>query len=158
MRIFEPLLTRLVRSGTLTAAVLTVVDVDFDMGAREAVLLYGMQVGFEPSTITNADDKTVFLVGRPGYQVISATDFLEPMADPDIIIGQGWRTSFSTNGGMVEPLISDPIKIPEPYLLMRNLSAVFFDDNAVELQVIIYYKAVELQAGELFAAIARGRR
>jgi len=158
MRVFEPLLTRLVRSGTLTASTLTPVDVDFDFGPREAILLYGMQVGFQPSSYTDADDRGVYLVGRAGYQVISAADFLEPMADPDIIIGLGQRDNETTTGAATYEMVPPPVMVPQPYLLMRNMTAIFFDDNAVEHQVIIYYKTVELQAGELFAAIARGRR
>ncbi len=157
MKIYEPVLTRLIRSGTLTAATLTVVDVDFDLSSRMAVMLYGVMVGFEPSTITNADDRAAFLIGRQGYQVISVTDFLEPMADPDIIWGNGYRTSFSTNGGLREPLVFMD-SLPVPYLLMRNASALFFDDNTVEHQISIFYKLVELEASELFVALASGRR
>lgn len=153
---FEPVLTKVIRSGTLSASTLTAVDVNLEVEPGLGANIYGIAANFEPSSIADADDQAVMLIGRPDYQVISATDFLEPMNDADFIVGAAQRTFISTNGGGVRPLLHI-VGLPTPYLTLRNCTALFFDDNAVELGIVIYYKLVRLSANEVLSALVRGR-
>lgn len=155
-RILEPVLRRVVSPAALTAGTLTAFDVNFDFGSLQGALIIGIDGTFEPSTITNADDRSMALIARPDYAVVATGDPREPWGDPDFLAGVAYRTSFSTNGGMIEPL-SVYEKLMEPWLIHRNMSVLFFDDNAVALRMGIWYKNVLLSEPDLISLLA-GRR
>lgn len=156
MRIYEPLLTRVLRSGVLTAATLTALNMDFEFGRNEAAMIYGAAYNLEPSATTANDDQSITVIARPDYQVVSVTDFLEPMNDPDFVTGYAQRTSIVTEGGMLQ-LMLVTVPLPEPMLVLRNLSILFFDDNAVELGIVLYYKLAELTDAEVVGSLVGGR-
>ncbi len=158
VRILGPLQRRAFPSGTLVAATLTAIDVDFGLSELGAVLIVGIDGSYEPSAITSGDDRTIALIGRPDVAVQTVTESGEPWDDPDFIGGDRYRTSFSTNGGMVEPLSFAQRIMGEGVLISRRASAMFFDDNAVELTLGIWYHRALLSEQDLVNLVIAGRR
>lgn len=155
-RILEPVLRRVVEPGTLTAGELTAFDVDFDLGSMQGALILGIDGRFEPSTFTAADDRSMALIARPDYAVAVVGDAGEPWSDPDFVAGVAYRTSFATEGGLLEEL-SVYQRLIEPWIIHRDMSALFFDDNAVAPTMGIWYKNVFLSESDLVGLLA-GRR
>lgn len=158
VRILGPLQRRAFFSGALVAATLTPVDVDFGLSELGAVLIVGLDWVREPETLTNADDFSGSLILRPDYQVQTAGDPREPWDDPDFLMGWAIRTSFATEGGMMELLSFRGDVSGQGTLLARRASALFFADGTGEQVLGVWYHRALLSEQDLVNLVIAGRR
>lgn len=158
VRILGPLQRRPVASGTLTAGVLTAVDVNFGLSELGAVLLVGIDGVFEPSAFTQGDDYSMSLIVRPDVAVVATGDPREPWGDPDFFLGKAYRDELATQGATQKLLSVQEQAQGEGVLLARRATAMFFDDNAIAMSMGIWFHRALLDERDLVNLVIAGRR
>jgi len=154
VRILEPLLSERV-AITPTVSVLTPIDIDLDLErSRAAALILAVEGDLESSfALSDRDDFVWAVVARPDVVVVVATDFLEPMRDPDYIGGISYTYDVLTTGAVIQSQAGKDIKYVIPgggYLVTRRMTGfVFNDQGSIPQGVRVWYKMVLLSDAEI---------